>query len=103
MKLVMKILSGQSVKKNQFIKWGKRIATTESAITLGNVRNRVPFSCCCGLRVLRQLLWKFRTQWKQALGWRRNSVKYSYDIHSYSLNFDDGLYHDNHSSKGSSQ
>ncbi|KAJ9176485.1 hypothetical protein P3X46_011793 [Hevea brasiliensis] len=105
-KLAMKILWLRSVKKNQFQKWRKRIASTESAITLGNAKGRVSFSCCCGSFVLiRQLVLKLRTKWKQALGWhwQRSSVQYSYayDIYSYSLNFDDGLYHGHLPSKGS--
>ncbi|KAJ9169663.1 hypothetical protein P3X46_017825 [Hevea brasiliensis] len=100
-KLEMKILSLQGVKKNQLQKWGKRIASTESAITHGNVKIRGSFSCFCGSHVLRQLVWKFRTKWKQALGWQRSSVRYSYDLHSYSLNFDDGLHHGHLPSKGS--
>lgn len=101
-KVAMKNLSLQSVKKNQFQKWRKRIASTESAITLGNVKNQASFGCCCGSYVLRQLVWKFRIKWKQALGWRRSSgVRYTYDIHSYSLNFDDGLHHGHLPSRGS--
>lgn len=100
--LAMKILSLQSVKKNQIQKWGKRIASTESAITLGNAKGRrLSFSCCCGLHVLKKLVLKFRTKWKQALGWQRSSIQYSYDLYSYSLNFDDGLCHGHHPSKGS--
>ncbi|WCJ38199.1 hypothetical protein M5689_019272 [Euphorbia peplus] len=89
----MKSFSIQSSKKSQFLNSGKRTVSTESAITLGNVKSRASFHYFCGSHILRQLLRKLRKQCKQALGWKKTSVKYSYDIYSYSLNFDDGLYH----------
>ncbi|WCJ38197.1 hypothetical protein M5689_019270 [Euphorbia peplus] len=82
-----------SAKKNQFLKSGKRTASLESSVTLGNAKNRVSLRSCCGLRILRQLLRKLRKQCRQCLRSQKKSVKYSYDIYSYSLNFDDGLYH----------
>ncbi|XP_050207169.1 uncharacterized protein LOC126656607 [Mercurialis annua] len=96
----MKVLS-ENAKKNHFLKLEKRNPAVEySAITLGNVKSRASFNCCCGLHVLRRILWKLRTQLKQSLGWRQSSIQYSYDIHSYSLNFDDGRYHVDGPSKG---
>ncbi|WCJ38198.1 hypothetical protein M5689_019271 [Euphorbia peplus] len=97
----MKTFSIQSSKKNQFLKSGKRTSSIESSITLGNAKNRVSFRSCCESRILRQLLRKFRKHSRQALGWKKKSVKYSYDIYSYSLNFDDGLYHVHLPSEGS--
>ncbi|CAN0885679.1 hypothetical protein LINGRAHAP2_LOCUS15187 [Linum grandiflorum] len=47
--------------------------------------------------VPKKWVYKFKSHLKQAsIGWHKNggtrhNVKYSYDIHSYSLNFDDGL------------
>ncbi|WCJ38196.1 hypothetical protein M5689_019269 [Euphorbia peplus] len=97
----MKTFSIQSVKKNQLLKSGKRTASIESSITLGNAKSRVSFRCCCESRILRQLLRKLRKQCRQGLGWKKKSVKYSYDIYSYSLNFDDGLHHVHLPPKGS--
>ncbi|CAN0885659.1 hypothetical protein LINGRAHAP2_LOCUS15179 [Linum grandiflorum] len=49
-----------------------------------------------GYNVPKKLVYKFKSQWKQAaIGFQNKdkspSAKYSYDIQSYSLNFDDGL------------
>ncbi|GMY06246.1 hypothetical protein FCV25MIE_01485 [Fagus crenata] len=81
-----------SLRRMQFFKLGKRIASTGSASTLGSDKRRASLDCCHGSYVLRQLLWKFKSQWKQAFRRQRSSAQYSYDLHSYSLNFDDGLF-----------
>nr|DAD20033.1 TPA_asm: hypothetical protein HUJ06_021496 [Nelumbo nucifera] len=47
--------------------------------------------------VSRQLVCWFKSQWKQAKRWRREGSRFSYDIHSYSQNFDDGFLDDCHS------
>ncbi|CAK7349334.1 unnamed protein product [Dovyalis caffra] len=82
------------MKRIQFLKWGSRISSTGPAVTLVSVKRRVPFGRHCGSSFLMQLFWKFRTQWKQAFGWQRSRAQCSYDLYSYSLNFDDGLCHD---------
>ena len=88
----IKISNISSLRRMQFFKLGKRIASTGSASTLGSDKRRASLDCCHGSYVLRQLLWKFKSQWKQAFRRQRSSAQYSYDLHSYSLNFDDGLF-----------
>ncbi|KAL4363332.1 hypothetical protein GQ457_04G026940 [Hibiscus cannabinus] len=45
---------------------------------------------------LKQFVWKVKSQWtqRQASRSQRSSMRFSYDLHSYSLNFDDGFSHD---------
>jgi hypothetical protein len=90
--ITMKITSISSLRRTQFLKLGKRIASAGSAATLGSVKRRTLLDCCHGSNALRQLVGKFKSQWKQTLGWQRNRARYSYDLHSYSLNFDDGFF-----------
>lgn len=89
----MKTFKIMNAKRLQFLEWWKTMASTRSAVTLGNVQRRMPTVCCCKCKshVLRQLLWKFKSMRKQALGWKGINTQFSYDIHSYSLNFDDGF------------
>ncbi|KAJ4728313.1 hypothetical protein OWV82_001268 [Melia azedarach] len=79
-------------KRIQFLKRWMTMASSRSAITLGNVQRTAPTSCFHKPCFLRQLIRKFKSQWKQALGSKSISTRFSYDIHSYSLNFDDGLF-----------
>ncbi|CAK9162179.1 unnamed protein product [Ilex paraguariensis] len=58
------------------------------------VQREVPAKCCHGSYGARQLLWRFWSQWKQAVRWQRSTAQFSYDPHSYSQNFDDGCFHD---------
>jgi hypothetical protein len=88
----MKISSISSLRRILFLKLGKRIASAGSSVTLGSVKRRTLLDCWHGSYVLRQLVGKFKSQWKQNLGWQRSRVQYSYDLHSYSLNFDDGVF-----------
>ncbi|KAK9035341.1 hypothetical protein V6N11_077383 [Hibiscus sabdariffa] len=41
-------------------------------------------------------VWKVKSQWtqRQASRSQRSSMRFSYDLHSYSLNFDDGFSRD---------
>lgn len=89
----MKISTMCSFRRMQFWKLSKRIASAGSGFTLLSGKRRAPLDCCHGSYVLRQLVWKFKSQWKQALNQQRSSAQYSYDLHSYSLNFDDGSPH----------
>lgn len=61
-------------------------------VTLGNVQRRGILGCGpAASSVLRQLVCKLKRSWKQVMGWHRSSTpKYSYDFHSYCLNFSDG-------------
>ncbi|KAJ8899481.1 hypothetical protein K2173_018455 [Erythroxylum novogranatense] len=92
----MKILSAQRIKRAQFLKWGKRIASSEAEETV----RKLSSGCRRGSNVLRLIVWKLRRQWnKQTSGWQRTSTShYSYDLYSYSMNFDDGLRQDRFSS-----
>ncbi|CAN0885715.1 hypothetical protein LINGRAHAP2_LOCUS15191 [Linum grandiflorum] len=94
----MKLLSGQSMKRVQFQRWGKRISSSFTAaaavaIVVGRKRKGGPLGWCCSRSyVPKKWVNKFKAQWKKAIGWRKSSCppQYSYDIQSYSLNFDDG-------------
>ncbi|MBA0769717.1 hypothetical protein Gotri_018419 [Gossypium trilobum] len=72
----------QILKRIRFLKWEKKVSNHEHGVKLISVRRRP--HC-----VLKQLVWKVKSQW-----WRqrqRSSMQFSYDFHSYSLNFDDGF------------
>lgn len=73
----------------------KKMGSTGSAVTLVSLERKDPSGGGCSTSyVVMQLFWKLKSLWKQALGWQRMNVQYSYDIHSYSLNFDDGSFLD---------
>lgn len=79
----------------EFVKLRKRISCDGSAITVVSVKRRAhQLDCCHGSRLLRQLVWKFKSLWKQNFCLQRSKAQYSYDLHSYSLNFDDGFSND---------
>lgn len=60
-------------------------------VTLGNVpRKRLLGYGPSSSSVLRQLVCKLKRGWKQTMGWRKRGPQYSYDFHSYCLNFSDG-------------
>ncbi|GLT41294.1 hypothetical protein SLA2020_153690 [Shorea laevis] len=83
----MEILSKQTLKRIQFLKWGKKVAHTPTTVS---ARRKTPL-CCCTRYVLKQLVWRVKAQCRQALRWQRSSMQFSYDFQSYSLNFDDGV------------
>ncbi|GLU03707.1 hypothetical protein SLE2022_208930 [Rubroshorea leprosula] len=83
----MKILSKQTLKRIQFSKWGKKVVHSPAAVS---ARRKAPLSCWTRY-VLKQLVWKVKAQCRQALRWQRSSMQFSYDFHSYSLNFDDDM------------
>jgi len=86
----MRALGLQGLRRIPFLRWRSRNSSTGSAVTLVSVKRRLPFCRHGGSSFLMQLFWKFRTQWKQAFRWQRSSAQCSYDLYSYSLNFDDG-------------
>ncbi|MED6146288.1 hypothetical protein PIB30_033112 [Stylosanthes scabra] len=65
-----------------------------SSVTLGN--NNVKRRCypSPSSSILKELFSKLKNKLKLALGWKRNNnngtTNYTYDLHSYWLNFDDG-------------
>lgn len=67
------------------------IASTGSAVTLVSIERRASTGCCHVSYLLRKLIWKLKSQWKQAVGWRKSYTHYTYDLQSYSLNFDNGF------------
>ncbi|KAJ0252590.1 hypothetical protein HA466_0117680 [Hirschfeldia incana] len=94
----MKLMNKQSLKRNQFTKWGKRIgSSTTASATLGNSEERTTvvafaFSCCVkpARVLLKQFVWRLKSRLSL---WRKsdnNNIQYSYDLRSYHLNFDDG-------------
>ncbi|CAN1193027.1 hypothetical protein LINPERHAP1_LOCUS8618 [Linum perenne] len=104
----MTLLSGQSMKRVQFQRWGKRIGSSftassssssssaaAAAVAMGvGMKRKGPLGWCCSRSyVPKKWVYKFKAQWKKAIGWKKSSTtpsQYSYDIQSYSLNFDDG-------------
>ncbi|XVE77967.1 hypothetical protein DITRI_Ditri13aG0106800 [Diplodiscus trichospermus] len=76
----------QILKRIQFLKWEKKVANDRYAVKLTNVQRRSTLRWRSRSYVL-----KLKSQWRQALRLQRSSMKFSYDIHSYSLNFDDGF------------
>ncbi|OIT06905.1 hypothetical protein A4A49_35045 [Nicotiana attenuata] len=93
----MKILSSTSLKKIQMLKWWRRWNSLahipdNSVITLVNVGRRARMNGFQAPCIIRKSVLRFKSQWRQALGWRRNSMCFSYDAYSYSRNFDDGCF-----------
>ncbi|PPD85034.1 hypothetical protein GOBAR_DD18023 [Gossypium barbadense] len=87
----LKILSMQIVKRIQFLKWEKKIANDEHAVKLIEAERRPTLCCCPKLYALKQFVLKLKSQWRKAMRLQRGSMQFSYDFHSYSLNFDDGF------------
>ncbi|GAU19372.1 hypothetical protein TSUD_336590 [Trifolium subterraneum] len=58
-------------------------------VTLDNVQRRRQLGCVPASRVLKKLVCKLKSSWKQAMRWHRKTPQYSYDLRSYSLNFSD--------------
>lgn len=88
----MKVL-GFSLWKWQFMKLGNKIANSGSSIpyVLGEPKNPTSSSCSSSFK---HLILKLKSQWKHHnFRWQNTTVQYSYDLQSYSLNFDDGLLH----------
>ncbi|CAN0885667.1 hypothetical protein LINGRAHAP2_LOCUS15183 [Linum grandiflorum] len=91
----------------QLLSLGKRIAAGSSSTTgsssssstsadiFGGQEKKI---AVMGYNVPKKLVYKFKSHLKQAaaIGFHNKdkspSAKYSYDMQSYSLNFDDGLY-----------
>ncbi|CAN0885657.1 hypothetical protein LINGRAHAP2_LOCUS15179 [Linum grandiflorum] len=72
---------------------GSSSSSSTSADLFGGQEKKI---AVMGYNVPKKLVYKFKSQWKQAaIGFQNKdkspSAKYSYDIQSYSLNFDDGL------------
>ncbi|KAL6978729.1 hypothetical protein U1Q18_020395, partial [Sarracenia purpurea var. burkii] len=76
----------------------RRIVARGGSAVIG-FRRRAQAECCRrpGSVVLRRLIRRLKSQWKQAVSWERtNAGLYAYDVRSYSLNFDDGCCLDEH-------
>ncbi|CAN1193028.1 hypothetical protein LINPERHAP2_LOCUS41834 [Linum perenne] len=104
----MTLLSSQNIKRIQFQRWGKRIGSSftasssssssaaAGAVAIGvGMKRKGPLGWCCSRSyVPNKWVYKFKAQWKKTIGWKKSSTttpsQYSYDIQSYSLNFDDG-------------
>lgn len=90
------------LKRVQVVKWGRRIGCSTGGSAAVCFRRGVKMECHGGgggggggSDFLRQLICRFKSQWKQALRRERSSTSsalysYAYDIQSYSQNFDDG-------------
>ncbi|XWS31379.1 hypothetical protein CRYUN_Cryun23aG0070900 [Craigia yunnanensis] len=81
----------QILKRIQFFKWEKKVANDGYAVKLISVHRRPTLCCRSKSEVLKQFVWKLKSQWRQAWRLQRSSMQFSYDFHSYSLNFDDGF------------
>ncbi|CAN1292497.1 hypothetical protein LINPERPRIM_LOCUS21596 [Linum perenne] len=104
----MTLLSSQNMKRIQFQRFGKRIGSSftassssslsaaAGAVAIGvGMKRKGPLGWCCSRSyVPKKWVYKFKAQWKKAIGWKKSSTtipsQYNYDIQSYSLNFDDG-------------
>lgn len=83
------------------MKLGNRIANSGSSSSSSipyvvSDRQKPPCSFCCSSSSpsFKHLILKLKSQWKHHnLRWQNSTVRYSYDLQSYSLNFDDGLVH----------
>lgn len=98
-KVTMKLMNNQSLKRNQFMKWGKQIgSSTTASATLVNSEDRttvVAFAfSCCGKPprvLLKQFVWRLKSRLRLSRkSDHNNNIQYSYDLRSYHLNFDDG-------------
>ncbi|PRQ25734.1 hypothetical protein RchiOBHm_Chr6g0286891 [Rosa chinensis] len=87
----MKVSRISSLWRMQFLKLGRRIASSRPAVTLGSVETGASFGFFSGSHLLGQLIRKLKSQCKQAFGRQKRYAQFSYDIHSYSLNFDNGF------------
>ena len=73
----------------------ERMGGSGSPVTRVSVQRRASLGCCNGVCPFRQLVWKLKSCFKRDLGWKkRSSSRFSYDIQSYSLNFEDGFIKD---------
>ncbi|KAK8496308.1 hypothetical protein V6N12_063881 [Hibiscus sabdariffa] len=81
----------QTMKRIRFLKWEKKVASDEYAVKLIGVERRPDLCCCSKLHALKQFVLKLKSQWRKAMRLQRSSTQFSYDFHSYSLNFDDGF------------
>ncbi|KGN58293.1 hypothetical protein Csa_017624 [Cucumis sativus] len=94
----MKFL-GFSLWKWQFMKLGNRIANSGSSSSsipyvVSDTQKPPCFCCSSSSPSFKHLILKLKSQWKHHnLRWQNSTVRYSYDLQSYSLNFDDGLLH----------
>ncbi|KAK8688567.1 hypothetical protein V6N13_087328 [Hibiscus sabdariffa] len=76
----------QTLKRNQLLKWEKKVANHEYGDRFLSLQRKPG-------RVLKQFVWKVKSQWRQRQRQRqRSGMHFSYDLHSYSLNFDDGVF-----------
>lgn len=97
----MKISSISSLRRLEFLKLRKQNLSAGSAVTLVSFKRRALLDCSCGSYLLRQSVRKFKSLWKQDFSWQRSKAKFSYDLRSYTLNFDDGFFNDHLSHHGS--
>ncbi|XVF81039.1 hypothetical protein PTKIN_Ptkin15bG0124600 [Pterospermum kingtungense] len=81
----------QILKRIQFLNREKKVTKNGYAVKLISVERRRTSSCRSRPYALKQFVRKLKSQWRQASRLQRNSMQFSYDFHSYSLNFDDGF------------
>ena len=80
-----------SFQRSQFLKFQKKMRTTNSSVAPGGVERKSSFEIFSKPYVLKQMVCKVKNQWKQSVRSQRSrSLQYSYDLQSYYLNFDNG-------------
>ncbi|KAL4312051.1 hypothetical protein GQ457_01G056120 [Hibiscus cannabinus] len=84
-------MKGEIMKRIRFLKWEKKVASDEYAVKLIGVERQPDLCCCSKLHALKQFVLKLKSQWRKAMRLQRSSTQFSYNLHSYSLIFDDGF------------
>ncbi|KAK7336904.1 hypothetical protein VNO77_17457 [Canavalia gladiata] len=87
----MKISHVYIPQRTQFLKLQRKMRVSP-LVTLGNAQRRVQLGSVGNgpaSSVFRQLVCKLKSRWKQVMGCHKRSPQYSYDFHSYCLNFND--------------
>ncbi|KAL5996921.1 hypothetical protein ACLOJK_007846 [Asimina triloba] len=86
----MRICSMAIMKRLQSLaSWNYKEGGGVMVISVLHQRRIAVVDCWSGATILRQLLWKLKSQWRQAIGSHKDRLRFSYDPHSYSQNFDD--------------
>ncbi|KAK1267495.1 hypothetical protein QJS04_geneDACA000047 [Acorus gramineus] len=66
-----------------------RMTSSERVVALANVRRKVGLDWCGVSVFLKQIAWKLKSQWRNAVGSQKDRLRFGYDPQSYSQNFDD--------------
>ncbi|KAJ0112272.1 hypothetical protein Patl1_01712 [Pistacia atlantica] len=64
----MKTFEMRRLKGIQFLKWGKKLGSTGSAVTLVSLERKEPSGGCSTSYVVMQLFWKLKSLWEASFG-----------------------------------